>query len=167
MAEANIRQCQDYIAPEDLKVFRNGSNNLCVRIEGRGEWEKVTVRLAFPYSDPGHFIVLSHEEREIGVIRDLHQAEENSRALLKEMMAKRYHVPEITIIVSIEEVRNAMRWTVETDKGCRSFDVRDRYNFRRIRGGAIIIVDVEANRFRISDPSALGEESQKLLDIYL
>ena len=81
-------------------------------------------------------------------------------------MAKRCHIPEIQRIVSIEEVHNATRWTVETDCGRRDFEVQDRHNFRRVREGGLVIVDVEANRFRIPDLSALDEESHDLLDRY-
>ena len=155
------------IRPEDLVVFRNESKNLCVRVEGRGDWEKVVVKLAFPYSDPEHFVVLSQEEEEIGVVRDLQDVEEQSRALLKEMLAKRYHIPQIQRILSIEEIHNATRWTVETNRGRRTFEVRNSDNFRWLKDGAIVVIDVEANRFRISAPGALDKESRRLLDSYL
>ena len=167
MDTTSNEQDVDFIPPEDLEVFSNESKNLCVRVEGRGTWEKVAVKLAFPYSGPEHFVVLSQEEEEIGMVRDLRQVDEQSRALLKEMLAKRYHMPEIQRILSIEEIHNATRWTVETDKGRRSFEVRNSDNFRRLRGGGIVIIDVEANRFRISDRSALDKDSERLLDSYL
>jgi len=167
VADVSVQQ-DEYLKPEDVTVFRNKSNNLCVRIKDVGEWEKVVVKLAFPYSAPGHFIVLSCDEKEIGVIRDLDRVADDSRALLKEMLAKRYHIPQIKRIYSVEQVRNATRWSVETDKGRRSFEVRDSYNFRFIENsGSIVIIDVDANRFRISDLKALDEESRKLLDMYM
>jgi len=156
-----------YIEPEKLTVFRNESKNLCVRVDGRGEWEKVVVKLAFPYSDPEHFVVLSQEEEEIGIVRDLQEVDEQSRSLLKEMLSKRYHIPEIQRVLSIEEVHNATRWTVETDRGRRTFEVRNSNNFRWLKDGTVVIIDVDANRFRISARSALDRDSQRLLDAYL
>lgn len=154
------------IAPEGLRAFRNESNNLCVRIRGRGEWEKVVVRVAFPYSDPAHYVVLFHDEQEIGVVSDLTDLDPHSGRLLKEMVAKRYHVPEVKRILAIEEAHNATRWDVETDMGQRSFEVQDRDNFRRVRGGGVVIIDVDTNRFRIPDVTALDKHSRKLMDMY-
>ena len=126
----------------------------------------MAVRLAFPYSDPDHYVVLYHEEEEIGIIQDPGELDDESRRVLEQMVEKRYHIPAVQRIEDIEEIHNATRWIVETDRGERSFEVRDRHNFRRIGTGEIIVVDVDANRFRIPPRSALDEESQKLLDLY-
>lgn len=157
---------EEYIQPEDLKVFRDESNNLCVRIKGRGGWSKVAVRQAFPYSDPGRFLVLSQDEEEIGIIRDLAELDEGSRRLLGEALGKRYHVPVIEKIESVEDAHNATRWVVETDKGRRQFLVRDRHNFRRIKGRGLIIVDVDGGRYLIPADATLDKQSLKLLEMH-
>ena len=155
-----------YIAPEDLTVFHDESNNLNVRVKGRGEWAKVVVRLACPYSDPEHFVGLLHDGEQIGMIRDLSDLTEDSRALLKQALTKRYHIPEVARILSVRETSNAAVWTVATDKGRREFMVRGRHNFRRIKGRDLIIVDVDGNRFRVRRGVPLDRESQKLLDLH-
>ena len=157
-------QCID---PRALSVFRNESQNLCARIRARGEWEKVAVRRAFPYSDADHYIALYVEEEEIGIIRDLAELDADSRALLEETLRKRYHIPVIERILSVEDTHNATRWRVVTDRGERSFEVHSRRSFRRLPGGALVIIDVDANRFRISDRKALDKQSRDLLELHI
>jgi len=160
-ATRTVNECLD---PRDLTVFRDGSNNLCVRIRDRGQWEKVTVRLTFPYSDPDHYVALFHDGEEIGIVRDLGELREDSRALLRGELTKRYHVPRIERILAVQETSNAAVWTVLTDRGERELMVRDRHNFRHFRGGDVIIVDVDGNRFRIPRDTMFDRQSQRLLD---
>jgi len=154
------------IAPEVLEVFRDESNNLGCRIEGLGRWTKVTVRLAFPYSNSERFVALFHENEQIAMIRDLAEVEEKSRALLREAIRKRYHIPEVLAILQVREGRNATVWTVRTEKGERKLMVRDRHNFRRVRGGDTIIIDMVGNRFRLARDRRFDPQSQRLLDLY-
>ncbi len=159
-------KADEYIEPEKLEVILDNSNNLCVRIEGRGEWSKVSVRQAFPYSDPGRFLVLSQDEDEIGIVRDLDELGEGSRKLLTEALGKRYHVPVIESIESVEDAHNATRWTVQTDRGPRQFLVRDRHNFRRVKQRGLIIVDVDGGRYLIPRDARLDKQSLKLLEMH-
>ena len=156
-----------YIDPTRIRIHRNPSRNLCVEIGGRGSWEKVVVRLAFPFSDPRRHVVLSTaDEEEIGVIADCAELEPESRRVLEEALEKRYHIPVIRRIVHAEDEREATRWAVETDRGPRTFAVQDRHNFTRVRGRRLIITDVDGNRFCIPDVARLDRESQKFLDLY-
>ncbi|MCK4282930.1 MAG: DUF1854 domain-containing protein [Candidatus Brocadiae bacterium] len=157
---------ENYIAPEPLTIFRDESQNLCVEIQGRGAWRKVVAKLAFPYSAPESFVLLMQNDEPIGMVRSLSELDEDSRAVLQEALRKRYHIPEIQCIVSVHEAHNAAMWVVETDRGPRDLLVRDRHNFRRIKDGDLIIVDVDGNRFRVSRHRVFDKESQKLLDLY-
>ena len=154
------------IAPEDLKVFKDDSNNLSATIEGRGTWTKIAVRLAFPYSDPDHFASLVFNEEHVGMVRDLTELDEGSRLLLQEALLKRYHIPQVRQVLSVRELHNATHWQVVTDRGTRDFMVRDRHNFRRIKGGDLIIVDVDGNRFQVLRNGDFDQESLRLLDTY-
>lgn len=157
----------DFTKPGDLKVFRDDSNNLAVEVKGRGRWAKVAIRLAFPYSDPEHYIALVHDGEQVGMVRDLGELEPESRAVLREALKMRYHVPEVLRILDVREDRNAAVWSIETDRGPRHLTVRDRHNFRRIKGGDTVIVDVDGNRFRLRRDRIFDEESQRLLDTYI
>ena len=155
-----------HIPAEKLEIYRDEHNNLCARIEGRGNWQKISVKRAFPYSEPENFIVLYSDEEEIGVIPNMNALDKRSHHVLEQALTERYHIPVIEEIIEIEEIHNATRWSVQTDRGVRDFEIQDRNNFRRIRGGGIIIVDVDANRFRIPDRNTLDPQSRKLLEMY-
>jgi hypothetical protein len=156
----------EYIPSAKLRVFLNESGNLCASIEGRAEWERVSVRRAFPYSDPRRYVALYDGDDEIGVIEDMDAVEPASRAVLEENLDRRYFIPVIERIIEIEEIRKFTRWHVQTDVGIRQFEVLNRRSFRRLPGGGMIIVDVDANRFRIPDRNALDERSRGLLDLH-
>ncbi len=156
----------EFIEPTEVEVFLDDSNNTCVRIAGEGEWEKVTARLAFPYSEPRQYIILYQDEEEIGIIQDLAELEEDSRQVLEGMLRKRYHIPEIHRILAVEDAHNATRWVVVTSHGRRDFLVRDRHNFRRVKGRGLVIVDVDGNRFWISREREYDKISQKFLDMH-
>ena len=123
-------------------------------------------KLAFPYSAPESFVLLTQNEESIGTVRDLADLDADSQAVLREALRTRYHIPEIVGVVSVHEDHSAAMWVVETDRGPRELLVRDRHNFRRVKGGDVIIVDVDGNRFRISRDRIFDRESQKLLDLY-
>ncbi len=163
MAATNV--CS-YLAPEGLKLFNDESNNLCVTTADGRTHRKVTVRLAFPYSDPDHYVILAVEEEEVGIVRDPAELDEESCGLLRRIVSKRYHVPEVLRILDVVDDHNATRWVTETDMGPRSFLVRDRHNFNRIKGGDLIIVDVDGCRFRIRRDRGLDKLSSKLLGLH-
>ena len=155
-----------YVRPEHLRIYTDESKNLCASVVGKGTFEKVTVKRAFPYTNPHGFIVLLQEKEEVGVIEDVCELDEESRSLLENRLETRYFIPEILSVGQIRETNNTMRWHVRTDRGEREFEVRDRHNFRRVRGGAVVIVDVDANRYRISAPDLLDERSRNLIEQY-
>ena len=147
----------NYIDPRNLRVYRNQSQNVCARVEGRGEWEKVVLKLAFPYSEPrNHIILATAEEQEIGVITEPEALDEDSRLLLEEVLQKRYYIPVIRRIISVKDAHESTRWFVETDRGLRSFNVQDTDNFKQVVGGKIIITDIDENRFCIPSRTAMS-----------
>jgi hypothetical protein len=162
----NDTQQQVYIDPADLRIYRDDSNNICADVEGRGTWQKVAFKLAFPYSDPDRFVSILHEGEQIGMVRHVSELSEDSQLVLREALARRYHIPEVISILDVREGKSAAVWTVETERGPRKLMVRDRHNFRRVQGGDTIIIDVDGNRFRLSSDRRLDPESQKLLDMY-
>jgi hypothetical protein len=157
---------QHYLAPGEVKVFRDDSNNLAVETTDGETWRKVTARLAFPYSAPDRFIILTRDGEEVGMIRDPAELDESSRSVMEDTLQKRYHIPEIERILSVEDAHNATRWSVETDRGPREFLVRDRHNFHRVKGGDTVVVDVDGNRFRIPRDRVFDKQSRKLLDMH-
>jgi len=154
------------IAPDRLDLYTDELGRLCARIEGRSTWQGVSLRLAFPYSGPDGHVFLYHDDDEIGMVRRVDELDAQVRDRLQDALDEQYMIPKIRQILDIEEVHNATRWWVVTDRGERHFEVQDRHNFRRIRGGGIVVIDVDANRYRIPDPNALDPRSRRKMDFY-
>ena len=58
----------------------------------------------------------------------------------------------------------AARWEVETDRGYRVFDIRDREDLRLIGGTRVLLQDADGNRFEIEDIGELDDRSRRLLE---
>lgn len=155
-----------YVDTSKLRVYRNESQNLCASIEGRGSWQKLIVRFAFPYFEPRKFVSLATADEEIGIIRDLEHVDAQSRRILEETLEKRYHIPEILRVSSIQETREGKLWMVETNRGMRSFVVRSPDDFVRVKGGSVIVVDADENRFCIPDLHSLDTVSRRSVEMY-
>lgn len=154
------------IAPDELDLYTDDEGRLCACIEGAGTFEGVSVRLAFPYSEPDGHVFLYDEDEEIGMVKRVCELAPELRERLQAALDEEYLIPTIRHILNIEEVHNATRWRVMTDRGERHFEVQDRHNFRRIRGSGIVVIDVDANRYRIPDPNGLDVHSRRLMDLY-
>jgi hypothetical protein len=97
------------------------------------------------------------------LLRDPEELECESRKVLRDELGRTYFVPKITQIHQIEDAHGAARWEVETDRGYRVFDIRDREDVRVIRT-RVLLQDADGNRFEIEDITELDEKSQRLID---
>ena len=79
-------------------------------------------------------------------------------------MSRAYFVPRITAIYEIEDAHGAARWEVETDRGYRLFDIRDREDVKVIESRRVLLQDADGNRYEVEDIHELDERSQRLLD---
>ncbi len=84
--------------------------------------------------------------------------------MLDEELNRAYFVPKITAIYEIEDAHGAARWEVETDRGYRVFDIRDREDVKVIENRRLLLQDADGNRYEIEDMNDLDERSRRLLD---
>jgi hypothetical protein len=173
--EAEIGRLE-IVDPEQVRIWRDPFRHLCVSVrqpleagtEGPGEEKTfVDVRPArvFPVSGAAGFIsFLDAKDREVVMLRDDCGLDEETRRLLTEEMDRAYFVPRIIQIHHIEDAHGASRWEVETDRGYRIFDVRDREDVRVLEGHRVLLQDADGNRYEIGDIRELDERSQRLLD---
>ncbi len=78
-------------------------------------------------------------------------------------------VPRITRLLMVDEKFGALTWSVETDRGTITFQIRNRNSdIKRLWGtNRIIIRDTNDNRYEIPDQNALDAHSKHLLFSYL
>lgn len=154
----------DFISARDVSLERSSTGDTFATIRG------VRHRLGhilsvFPISNKNHFTSLRDEHgNELGVIDQAHELDPDSRRLLKDELERSYFLPRISDIVSIESHLSIFTFYVETDRGPRTFEVRNpRQNVRSIGGDRYIIKDVDGNRYDIPRLRNLGPKSQNLM----
>ena len=149
-----------------LKVERRADGQLWA-ISGDGE---TTVRVisCFPWSKPNRYISLrDDEEKEIALIHQLTELDDESRNVVEEALAQAGFVMEIVKVISFKEDFEIRSWRVITSQGDRKFQTKlDDWPYKLPSGG-LLIRDVAGDLFHINDPDTLDEQSRNLLKAFV
>ncbi|MBW3624424.1 MAG: DUF1854 domain-containing protein [Armatimonadetes bacterium] len=149
----------------DLQVTRDAFDHLCLTIGGEETHDKVKVARAFPLSEPDRFIsFLTHEGREIGMLRELKGMDGSSRRIVEEELDLLYFTPVIQKIHAVESKHGATTWQLLTNRGEKTVYVKDRGEIRRLPGRRIMFTDVHGLKYDLPDYTKLDERSRSLLE---
>ena len=148
-------------------ITRNENNLVDLRLDGGESYEGLEPRRLFPVRMADKFITLLSEEGEVAVIRDLSELSPESRTVIRASLDDYYLVPTITRIISSADKYGTLRWTVETDRGIRSFDIRNQnHDIRISKDGKVRVRDADDNRYVIPDYKKLDPHSRAKLIIH-
>jgi len=131
--------------------------------------EDLEPRRLFPTTDLMHYITfLNKDEREVALLRDVDELDENSRASLLGCFEDFYLIPKIEEILNVRDKFGALHLTVRTDHGVIKFRIRNRHSdIKQLRGtNRILIRDSSDNRYEIPDVTQLSAKSRRLLFSY-
>ncbi len=180
-----------YFTPENAKFYRtqggfaglnaflekrtaDGPADDLKEQEAQGErvWQdlgRVFFHRAFPYELPEEFIsVLDKDSKEHGIIRRISDFDEESAAIIRAELARKYFAPHITKINSLKERFGYSYWEVESDRGPLSFAIHDTFrSISKITESRVVLTDVDGNRYEIDDVLALDSKSYRKLELYL
>lgn len=124
----------------------------------------VRLRQCFPWSEPGlHLSLRDDEDREVAIIDDPAQLDDDSRRALEQAIAEAGFVLEVTRVLSIEEEVEIRQWTVETMQGRRAFQTHLDDWPRILPSGGLLIRDVAGDLYRFSSPTTMDRKSRELL----
>lgn len=155
----------EILPPERVRIWRDPFRRLCVTVKDHATYLDVRPARVFPVSGAANFIsFLGIEDKEALLLRDDCGLDPESRKVLAEEMTRAFFVPKITQIYEIEDAHGAARWEVETDRGYRLFDIRDREDVKVIEGRRVLLQDADGNRYEVEDVRELDERSRKLID---
>ena len=139
-------------------------------VEFGGVRQRAFLCRQFPFELEWEFIsVMNAENEEIGIIRRVSDFSEDTQALLRAELERRYYSPVIERILSVKERFGFSYWKVIcVGEGEVNFTLRDTYR-SIIRAGETraILVDANGNRFEIPDTSRLDRKSYKRIELYL
>lgn len=164
----DIRQkaYRDFKADSDHVKLRRSERSDNLRLILNGEEHEISrVASAFPLSSSLDTVAFFDSDgEEIGVMKNPRALDDPSQELLQEELDKSYFMPRILEIKEMEENLGVESWQVVTDKGERTFEVRDpRRNVRKIADDRVIIKDVDGNRYEVRDWTQLDRNSIRLL----
>ena len=127
--------------------------------------EGLEPRRLFPVTSPNTYITLLDESGvEKAVIRSFSDIDKDSVAVIQQSLDDYYLVPKILRIISKAEKYGTLRWTVETDRGICSIDIRNRFHDIHVaRSGFVRVRDANDNRYIIEDANKLDKKSFALL----
>jgi len=155
----------DVAEPSRVHIWRDEFHRLHVQAHGDAEHVDVRPARVFPISGSADYVsFLDRDDKEVLLLKHPSDLDPESRRVLEEEMGRAYFVPKITYVYEIEDSHGAARWEVETDRGYRVFDVRDREDVRVIGGRRVLLQDADGNRFEIDDLRELDAHSQRLVD---
>ncbi len=124
----------------------------------------VRLRQCFPWSEPGlHLSLRNDEDREVAIIDDPAQLEDESRRALEHAIAEAGFVLEVTRVLEINEEVEIRQWVVETEQGARSFQTHLDDWPRILPSGGLLIRDVAGDLYRFSSPQTMDKRSRELL----
>lgn len=156
----------NYIEGPEVRFTRHDKIFLDVEVYGSDKVLKdLTPHKLFPISGKNKYISLVDDDgNEQFIVRNINDLMEDSREALSSALDEFYRIPKITKFVKRDERFLIWMWTVETDKGEFTFEVRDSYaSIRTLYDGRILIKDGSDNLFEIPDLYALDKRSIKLL----
>ena len=151
-----------YVTKND-KITVNENNLVNLTLQDGSVYEKLEPRRLFPVSRIDEYITLLDEEgKEVAVIRNLTDIDPASKEVIDYSLSDYYLVPHILKILSITEKNGKIHWIVETDRGYKEFDVRNRnHDVRVYSDGRVRVRDSDDNRYIISDYRKLDAHSKR------
>lgn len=155
---------RNYVAKEDqITLYEN--NLVTLTLADGTVYEKLEPRRLFPVSRANTYITLLDSEGvEIAVIRSLNDLNPSSLERIEYSLNDYYLVPHILRIIAVSEKYGTIHWSVETDRGCKEFDIRNRnHDIRVYSDGRVRVRDSDDNRYIITDYRKLDKHSKKQL----
>ena len=159
----------EHVAPETIRLFREPPWVLRLTIEGDRSYLKVRVVCAAPLSQPDRYICLLDEKNEvICTVEDPIDLDDASQRMIKEELEQRYMTAIIKRVDSLKSEFGVSYWEVQTDRGNREFVVRNASeNAQWITDRRLLLLDVDGNRFEISNLEVLDKKSRGLIEMVL
>jgi len=141
---------------------------------GGEDYPHIVLRRSLPVREPMKYIsVADHENKEIGIIRAVEDLTGDQRSIVVNELDNRYYAPKVLEVLSVKdklgyvyiEMRIQNKSEKEHTKSCAVKDVNR--NIRMMSENALIIFDVDGNRYIVEEIDKLDKHSIKRLDPYL
>ncbi len=155
--------------PDTLKLFYHPKDRLRLTVEGDRSYPTVKPAWAAPLSHPGQFLaLLDGKGKEIVTLPDPSVLPPDSWEAVQEELRRRYLTATVQSITHAKQEFGATYWTVETDRGPRDFVTQNlQENAIWLSDTHLLLLDVDGNRFEITDTAALDDASRQSIAVIL
>lgn len=156
-----------YIDGPEVRITPNGKIFLDIEFYfSKEKFEEAEARRLFPKSGAGKFIsLMSRDGEPIAVIRDVKNLDSDSAAAVTNSLSEYYMIPKIKRFISMSEKFQIWLWTVETDHGEISFEIRNHIaSIKPLYDGRVLIKDADDNRYEVPDINKLDARSRRMLE---
>ena len=131
-------------------------------------YESISPVRAFPIQAPEEGLALVNTDgKEIAWLDRLSDLPAEQADLVREELAGREFMPEVTSIVSVSSFATPCTWTVRTNRGDTEFVLRGEEDIRRVGTESLLISDTHGINFLIRDQFGMDKHSKKILDRFL
>ena len=159
----------EHVDPKNIRLFREPPWRLRMTIEGDRSYLRLKVVRAAPLSDPSRYICfLAPKDEVICTVEETGDLDAESRLIIQEELDGRYMISMVEEIHSVRSDFGVSYWDVETDRGRREFVMQNlSENVHWLSEVRLLLIDVDGNRFEISDLDTLDKKSTALIDLVL
>ena len=157
----------EYLHPQECVFYESDAGFLGAEIKGT-KYDRVLLKRALPFGAPEDYVCVSDIERnELGILEHVSEFDETQRELIHKELSLRYFTPVINDILSIKEKMGHFYFEVKIGEIKKSFTVKDLSKNVRTHNQNIDIIDIDGNRYRIEDLSAIAKRARRKLEPYL
>ncbi len=156
-----------YIDGPEVRITRNGDIFLDVEFYFTEEkYEELEAHRLFPKSGSTKCIALmTHDGEQIAIIRDISSLDSDSAAAINNSLKEYYMIPKIKRFITMSDKFQIWMWTVETDHGIITFEIRDHIaSVKPLYDGRVLIKDADDNRYEVPDIKKLDKRSRRMLE---
>lgn len=151
-----------------FELIRNPFGRLVLTTVEGAVHEGVAAVRAFPVQAPEDGIALvSGDGKEVAWIDRIEDLPKETGDLVREELAGREFMPEISRIVDVSSFATPCTWKVETDRGDTEFVLRGEEDIRRLTVDTLLISDIHGIHYLIRDVRELDKHGKKILDRFL
>lgn len=153
-----------YVTGDDkITVYEN--NLVTLTLKDGTEYTALEPRRLFPVSRLDTYVTLLDSEGvEIALIRSMSELNKESYDAIEYSLNDYYLVPHIIRIVAVTEKYGTLHWSVETERGFKEFDIRNRnHDVKVYKDGRVRVRDSDDNRYIITDYRKLDKHSRNQL----
>jgi len=166
MSESNKNGEINFINCSEITLEKTNGGFVSLTFSNGTAHERVNFYRSFPLTMLDELIsVRDVEKNEIGIIRNLSELKAEYQDIIKFDLNRRYFTPEITKISTVKDEYGYVYMDVDTTSGEKHITVPNgSANFVRLSEIRLILVDIDGNRFSLTDYTRLDEKSVRLLE---